>query len=328
MHLLESVLLLLAVSRASAKEWEMPTECTSDSDGGRLGYHEPSPTDTYLPNCNNPLKRELWRVFKKETGTAYIIPNPSGLGLVYNICDEYGGGGPMADEYIVKDATKYGLCAEKEGDASLINDIDPDVALKFTTIFHRHTKFTNKNDAIDPWVPDEDIIAACDTLNKDSAAINYCNDVKGKCSEGSCTEQIIIPDSDTVNILVQALNLIYGVKEVGESCSIKEWGATHQCPVAGCIEPPAGCNYSSQHYSISFLRDCCEKMCYMVDDKGNECDMNGPISSEEVSDGATIGLSNGSDEPSNQNIVSDAFNHQRTTLCGIVNLGLLLLVLL
>ncbi|GFH60229.1 hypothetical protein CTEN210_16705 [Chaetoceros tenuissimus] len=324
MHLLERILLLVAVSYASAKEWEMPADCKSDSDGGRLGYHEPAPTDTFLSNCNNPLKRELWRVFKKETGTAYIIPNPSGLGLVYNICDEYGGFGPMADQYIVKDANKYGLC---NGDSSLVNDIDPDVALKFTTIFHRHTKFTNKNGAIDPWVPDDDVIAACDTLSKDSTAMNYCNDVKGKCSNGSCTEQIIIPDSDTVNILVQALNLIYGVKEVGESCSIKEWGATHQCPVAGCIEPPAGCNYSSQHYSITFLRDCCEKMCYMVDDLGNECDMNGPIPSDEVSDGATIGLSNGSDQPSNQNSTSGAFDLHRIKFFGIANLGLLLLVL-
>ncbi len=38
-------------------------ECEAETDGSRLCYHSPNPTDTYLPDCDNTLDRELWRVF-------------------------------------------------------------------------------------------------------------------------------------------------------------------------------------------------------------------------------------------------------------------------
>ena len=252
------------------------------NNGGRPGYHMPSQTTTYLPNPMNPLQRELWRVFKKEDGTAYIIPRPDGLGLEYGMCQ-------VTNSLFTK-AEQYGLC-DRTADPDIINSIDPDVALEFTAVFHQNLMFVANGNEISPWVPDEDILLACDTLVGDSkvATESYCTNVRGRCDEktGVCLEITFIPSEEEVEILVPALNKIYGIPELGEECSLDAWRSTdYMCPVASCYIPE-GCTYTSHHIISQYnpensedrtvrpLRTCCQELCYSIDKNGERCDYSG-----------------------------------------------------
>ena len=52
--------------------------CGTRSDGARAGYHAPAENDIWVPDCQNPLAREYWRVFSQDGGTGYVIPRPDG----------------------------------------------------------------------------------------------------------------------------------------------------------------------------------------------------------------------------------------------------------
>jgi hypothetical protein len=251
--------------------------CAAEDNGGREGYHSPGPNDTYLPDCSNPLKRELWRVFQQEDGTAYMIPRPDGLGIKYNLCsnDETDiGTPPLVDDTLSSKAEQYGLCDEIV-DPSLLNNMDRADALKFANVFHRQLFFVANGDSIDPWVPDTDVLAACATLPDDdstAAAKMYCERVKGRCNgSGECVDIGIIPSSEAVTQLVPALNEIYGAVSTGDQCVSDDWGATFGCPQAGCADAPQDCDYVFDHYVINDIRDCCAELCYAVDSGGNEC---------------------------------------------------------
>jgi hypothetical protein len=53
-------ILMAAMAVACGGALENPTgECTADGDGSRACYHSPNRSDTYLPDCDAPLDREL-----------------------------------------------------------------------------------------------------------------------------------------------------------------------------------------------------------------------------------------------------------------------------
>ena len=75
--------ILAAVAQLQLNGTNPSGNCTSIDDGSREGYHSSLP-NTYLQDCKNPLKYELWRVFMNEDGTsAYVIPRPDGLGMTH-----------------------------------------------------------------------------------------------------------------------------------------------------------------------------------------------------------------------------------------------------
>jgi hypothetical protein len=61
--------------------------------------------DVYLPDCDAPLGRELWRVFAIDASTAYVVPRPDASGISLGICD--GEDADMADRF-----ERNGLCEE------------------------------------------------------------------------------------------------------------------------------------------------------------------------------------------------------------------------
>ncbi len=284
------------------------TSTSASEDGSRPGYHTPDASDKYLPNCRNPLRREYWRVFQSQDGSAYMIPRPDGLGDKYQICSSdqrlsTSTGAPLNDESIADKARKYGLCgniniselnensngnvhSHSIGD---INSMEPDDALEFSTIFHRQLEFVQDGEFIDPYVPDEDILAACEALGANGAATatatatattTYCDQVKNKCNleSGACIEMEIIPTQAVLDELIPALNELYGVRDAGESCNEQE-GATFGCPMASCVEPPKGCTYSTTAYAVNTFGDCCPRMCFAVDADGKECTLGSATNS-------------------------------------------------
>ena len=274
--------------------------CTTIVDGSREGYHSPFP-NTYLPDCKNPLKRELWRVFMNEDGTsAGMIPRPDGLGITHDICpdwpqdpedDEYYDpllelemgrlseeDGPLANTLLRFKASEYGLCNETVFNTSIINSMDPVYALQFANIFHRQLVFTIKENRISPLVPNSDILDVCETFDVSDNIKAYCEEIKSLCNdkgELECIEVGIIPNNQSVEDLVPALNEMYGVKQMGDICEPEEWGATFECPANSmdCERTPEGCTYVNNYYVIDEVRDCCPKPCYSEGSDGNSCNI-------------------------------------------------------
>ncbi|CAB9524844.1 expressed unknown protein [Seminavis robusta] len=281
MHLL--LLLWLAPSLSMAF---IPTgDCsdTTGTNGGRVGYHSPSPTDVYLPDCQNPLQRELWRVFVQEDGTAYMIPRPDGLGITYGLCNN-----DAFDQELMAKAQQYGLCDETVTDPTVINSMTPEDALRFANAFHRQLRFSISDDnQIYPWAPDEDILLACENITS-QAALGHCEALANRCNDdtGECIEIGVIPSVEAVQELVPALNALYGVLEEGETCIPSTvFGPTFGCPVADCFaEQSAGCEYDTAGapFSVNELGDCCQRQCYAVDSNGNECTGNNNPQEEKI----------------------------------------------
>jgi len=291
--------ILTAVAQLQFNGTNPSGNCTSIDDGSREGYHSPLP-NTYLPDCKNPLKHELWRVFMNEDGTsAGMIPRPDGLGIKHKICpnwpqdpedDEYYDpllelemgrlseeDGPLANTLLRFKASEYGLCNETVLNTSIINSMDPVYALQFANIFHRQLVFTIKENRISPWVTNSDILQVCETFDVSDNIKAHCEEIKSLCNDkGECIEMGIIPNKQSVEELVPALNEMYGVKQMGDTCNPEEWGATFECPanLISCGRPPKGCKYVNNYYVIDEVRDCCPKPCYYEDSDGNDCVRN------------------------------------------------------
>ena len=264
---------ILSVSVLAYASLQHGDDCVSSNDGGRIGYHSPGQSDQYLPNCNNALKRELWRVFKKEDGTAYMIPRPDGIAKKIQICADFP---PLKDVKIKQKAQEYGLCGENISNPAIVNSMDPTDALAFSTIFHRHLRFVANGNIIEPWVPDEDILLACKHLESENdikTSKSFCEKVAGRYDPTivSVDTMFILPTNEAVNELVPALNDVYGIKDPGDSCKFSVWGATFQYPVAKCMAPPEGCTYSREYF-INDVGDCIQPQCYAVDTNGNQCE--------------------------------------------------------
>lgn len=197
------------LSHSTAEEVVNPSgNCTSDEDGGRPGYASPGETDTYLPDCNAPLKREYWRVFVSSDEKAYIIPRPDAMGIEYDLC-------AGTSEELFKQG---GLC-EEAADPDVINNLEPKDALDITRALHELLVFERSGDSIKPFAPPDDVIAACD-LTSNAAAKSYCQELQGQCDEnGICNEMLMVPSSDAIEAIVPALNKLYGIESSSRSGS-------------------------------------------------------------------------------------------------------------
>lgn len=132
--------------------------CGTRSDGGRVGYHGPSANDQWVPDCQNPLLREYWRVFSQDGNTAYVIPRPDGAPELSTPCSD-----AYHDLHAV--VVRYELCsfAESEEQVNIINHIELSDALHVTHFLHTQLKFAVTQDTlgIHPFPIPGDILDAC-----------------------------------------------------------------------------------------------------------------------------------------------------------------------
>ena len=178
-----------------------------------------------------------------------MIPRPDQLGIKYNLCDP---NGPPTDyPDLVDKAIAYGLCDEEVVvDPTIMNRMDPADALALANAVHRQLRFTVVPDGtsdviarIEPVVPDEDILEACDVLDErgDETAQMFCSDIRGRCNDkGECKRILYLPFFEEAEVLVPVLNMLYGTASPNDMCVQEDWGVTFGCPIAGCAEPPQG----------------------------------------------------------------------------------------
>jgi len=128
--------------------------CTAPDDGSRAGYHSPG-NSTWLPDCQNVLKREYWRVFAQSATSAYIIPRPDNVTEFVAACAD-----PAHPLYEL--AQKY-LCHSAGPDGvARINDMDPADALTIGHYLHTKLEFVSYDTDIVPFALPSDVIDACE----------------------------------------------------------------------------------------------------------------------------------------------------------------------
>lgn len=135
---------------------ENPTgDCVAFDSGARPGYHAPGDT-TWLPDCENPLRREYWRVFATTPETAYIMPRPDGDPGLEAACTN--------EEHPLYTVVQYyALCqpASSAEAVARINSIYPKDALAVTHELHSRLRFVANEAGIAPSPIPSDILDAC-----------------------------------------------------------------------------------------------------------------------------------------------------------------------
>ena len=199
---------LLACGDKSPTSMQNPSgDCSPDDDGARTCYHAPMESETYLPDCQTDLSREYWRVFAMNEDSAYIIPRPDGMGLVYDLCEDADVGELM---------NTYALCTETLGanEVEIINDIPPEDALLITNALHSKFLFTvDENDMISPWAPPDDIVDACNFSDaNDEVVSGFCETALGYYDSGDdCPDIAFFPTAEEAEIIAARLNTLYGL---------------------------------------------------------------------------------------------------------------------
>jgi len=185
-------------------------DCEAEHDGSFVCYSVPGADDTYLPDCEAPLERELWRVFQQADGTAYMIPRPDAMGLETGICD-----GEDADLAGLFEAN--GLCEAilDQAGVELINSMDPAEALEIGHALHERLVFEavsygDDSAGVAPFAPPEDWVDACDGAD-DSSGI--CDKIDGwyDLDAGECLEMGVALNEEEAASLASLLNDLYGV---------------------------------------------------------------------------------------------------------------------
>ena len=138
---------------------ENPTgDCVAPDSGARAGYHDPGNTQ-WLPDCNNPLKREYWRVFATTAETAYIMPRPDGDPGLEAACTN-------REHPLYAIVQYYALCrpASSPEAVARINAIYPADALAVTHELHTKLRFEVTKDGVGiaPSPIPSDVIDACE----------------------------------------------------------------------------------------------------------------------------------------------------------------------
>lgn len=131
--------------------------CTAPDDGSRAGYHN-AQGSTWMLDCENPLRREYWRVFLVDDRHAAMIPRPDGAPELQPACAN-------PDCPLHGLVERYALCTSVADPAQLmrVNTMLPEDALQIAHFLHTRLRFRMTQDRMDitPYPIPSDILDAC-----------------------------------------------------------------------------------------------------------------------------------------------------------------------
>lgn len=182
--------------------------CEAPDDGSRAGYHSPG-GDTWLPDCQNPLRLEYWRVFASAADSAYTMPRLDGERRLAPACADPG-------HAVAALVQQYGLCAAATTTAEVerVNHMAPADALALTHFLHQQLRFViadGTTPGIDPYPFPTDVLAACGLhVAANSAELNViCDRERDRLRSG--IEPLYFYDGPGAVELVARLNELYGI---------------------------------------------------------------------------------------------------------------------
>jgi hypothetical protein len=137
--------------------------CATADRGARAGYHDPGDSQ-WLRDCQNPRKRDYWRVFARSATSAYTIPRIDGDEGLQPICAD-------PQHPLAPLTHKYPLCRQAENDAelALINGMLPADALALTHFLHVNLRFHPTPNGPAPYPVSPDFFDACNMPRASSA---------------------------------------------------------------------------------------------------------------------------------------------------------------
>jgi hypothetical protein len=197
--------LAAACDRADTSGIENPTgTCQAPDSGARAGYHAPGDSQ-WLPDCQNPLRREYWRVFALDATTAYTIPRLDGAPQLKPLCTD-------PQHPLAPLTTRYPLCAPamSQAEVSRINAMTPADALALTHFLHSQLRFVAGTASIAPFPPPTDIIDACKLHPNDTALTRMCDREADRLRSG--VDIAFTYEGPAAVELAARLNELYGVK--------------------------------------------------------------------------------------------------------------------
>jgi hypothetical protein len=207
---LRGLLLVAAVVQGCSSNPDIinPTgNCSGGGDGSRAGDH--SSEDTWLPDCENPLAREYYRVFARSGTSAYTMPRLDGASGLQPAC--------MDDEHELAPLTqKYLLCesASSSADVERVNDMLPEDALAITHFLHERLKFDigPGDRGISPSPFRTDVVDACELRARRSEELEaICERERARLRAG--TDEGFTYDGQGAVQLVARLNELYGIDD-------------------------------------------------------------------------------------------------------------------
>ncbi len=145
--------------------------CLAPDSGVRVGYHYPLDSQ-WIPDCQNPLSREYWRVFVTSEGEVYTSPridaeiNSPFQSPFQPICQD-------PNHELAPIVEDYRLCAPMVSatDLALLPQMSLSEALTLTHFLHQQLRFEVRTvdlsevdsfETLTPWPIPSDIVAACE----------------------------------------------------------------------------------------------------------------------------------------------------------------------
>jgi len=162
----------------------------------------------WVPDCQNPLLREYWRVFSSDGVSAYAIPRPDGAPELGVPCAD-----PQAELHSLVD--RYELCATAgAADPSVINNIQLSDALRITHYLHTQLKFVVSSQyflGIQPFAIPADVVDACalDGGSNSTDLESICQYVRDYALKG--VEAPFTSTDAGTSELAMRLNQLYGI---------------------------------------------------------------------------------------------------------------------
>ena len=163
----------------------------------------------WVPDCQNPLLREYWRIFSSDGVSAYVIPRPDGAPYLGAACAD------MQDDLHAL-VVRYDLCsaAASAEQVSTINHIDLSDALRITHFLHTQLKFVASSQyalSIQPFAIPTDIVDACALGGQSNSAEleSICQNARDLIRNG--LEVPAVYTEQSAGELAMRLNQLYGI---------------------------------------------------------------------------------------------------------------------
>ena len=182
--------------------------CGTRANQGRAGY-QAGGSDAWVPDCQNTLLREYWRVYSADGATAYMVPRPDGDPGLQPACVD-----TQSPLHAV--VFRYELCtaATNSAQVAVVNAMDLGEALQVAHYLNGQLRFevVAKGVGIQPYPIPSDILDACalDGGPDSAELIAMCARESERMQSGELIGFTYTGPGATA--LVARLNALYGIR--------------------------------------------------------------------------------------------------------------------